>query len=156
MPHKRLIILLVGLGVTAVIALLVIQDVRFPRPYILFRDTLHKIVYFRDRGPDIRRVYDLKNIETAVATFYKENAKLPSSLAELRLQPYAAQLSIADPQTKEAYGYKPVPRELTTAGTVIYHLCGTFRAPSPVIKEDATVLQRRLFCRRILQRNESD
>lgn len=85
---------------------------------------------------DYQRVADLQFIDGAVVTYASRQyrlsgeaglptggALLPESLGALRQMPGFADIFLADPITKQPYGYRAIDG-------VNYELCATFQAPS--------------------------
>jgi len=129
------------LPVTVVLAiillgLIVISVVCFHRPYILYRDFLHRLSYPRTRDLDIKRVHDLEDIQSALIRYYKEKGTIPQRLETIRQEPYATHISITDPYTGALYEYNPLPAEQWIPESAHYQICVDFQAPSPLIKED--------------------
>lgn len=74
----------------------------------------------RQRRLDDQRTQDLQQITYAVDQFNQQNARLPSSLDELRnSQSYVSPSILNDPESNAPFDYR-------TTGTSTYELCATF------------------------------
>lgn len=84
----------------------------------------------RLRRMDERRERDLAGLRSAVETHYRLEGRLPASLAEVSSGRDWERLSLADPQTGAAYGYRVVDARR-------FELCARFaRASRPAHAHD--------------------
>ena len=78
----------------------------------------------RDRGLDIRRIYDLQQLAHGVDIYWDLNGGLPESLDTLSSARAVAVRSIVDPESGEPYAYR-------ATGEKAYELCATFDLEAP-------------------------
>jgi hypothetical protein len=76
----------------------------------------------RARRLDERRVQDLSEIARAVDVYWTRTMRLPASLEALRTETGAG-ITIADPATGTAYGFRPLEGEK-------YEICAAFEGES--------------------------
>ena len=84
----------------------------------------------RDREFDRRRVYDLEQIQSQVASFWQTKRRLPNSIDELRDEVLVV-IPPRDPETNENYEYR-------TSDKLSFELCAVFKTSS---KQEAGITQ---------------
>ena len=78
----------------------------------------------RERGLDVERVRHLQAIVRGVDVYWERNGALPASLDALSSERDIEVISIADPETDEAYQFRG-------SGEETYELCATFSLAAP-------------------------
>ncbi|GMU25728.1 hypothetical protein KJZ71_04430 [Patescibacteria group bacterium] len=78
---------------------------------------------------DEQRVSHLQQIASSVDSFYTQEARLPSSLDELRTSRFTYLTSVADPETD-------IPYEYRMTADKAYELCAVFNLPTPDMPKD--------------------
>ncbi len=83
----------------------------------------------RQRRLDDRRVADLTSIAVAADVFWTRHGRVPASLEELGQEP-GASVSASDPETGEAYEFRP-------GDGPSFQICARFAQPSDSTRGDA-------------------
>ncbi len=78
----------------------------------------------RERGLDVARVGNLRDIVRGVDIYWERNGSLPVSLESLSSERDIDILSIVDPETRAPYAFR-------AAGDKAYQLCATFSLDAP-------------------------
>jgi hypothetical protein len=99
-----------ALAITGALGFIVV-----PVAIIFLMSTVSSVA--KDNANDARRMADIKQIELALALYYDEYNKYPTSLAELA--PNEIAFLPADPVTQKSYAYSAAP------GGTSYSLCAT-------------------------------
>lgn len=88
----------------------------------------------RERGLDIARVGNLRDIVRGVDIYWERNGALPVSLESLVSERDISIVSISDPETREPYVFRPAgdsAGDAGNAGDKAYELCATFSLDAP-------------------------
>ena len=78
----------------------------------------------RERGLDVARVGNLRDIVRGVDIYWERSGSLPASLEALSSERDINIVSIVDPETREPYAFR-------TTGEKAYELCATFSLDAP-------------------------
>lgn len=84
----------------------------------------------RERGLDVARVGNLRDIVRGVDIHWERNGSLPTGLGALSSERDINIVSIVDPETGEPYAFRPTGAFMP-AGERAYELCATFNLDAP-------------------------